>query len=89
MDCSLPGSSVHGILQARIVEWAAMPPPGDLPDLGTKPESPALASGFFTIESPRKYQLGDNLWLINTTYIQIVSLFGLNMFFLFPGFCWW
>ena len=35
MDCSLPGSSAHGILQARILEWAAMPssrgasPPGD------------------------------------------------------------
>ena len=25
MDCSLPDSSVHGILQARIVEWVAMP----------------------------------------------------------------
>ena len=25
MDCSLPGSSVHGILQARIFEWVAMP----------------------------------------------------------------
>jgi len=25
MDCSLPGFSVHGILQARIVEWAAIP----------------------------------------------------------------
>ena len=25
MDCSLPGSSVHGILQARILEWADMP----------------------------------------------------------------
>ena len=25
MDCSLPGSSVHGILQARILEWDAMP----------------------------------------------------------------
>ena len=24
MDCSLPGSSVHGILQARILEWAAI-----------------------------------------------------------------
>ena len=24
MDCSLPGSSVHGILQARMLEWAAM-----------------------------------------------------------------
>ena len=26
MDCSLPGSSVHGIFQARILEWLAMPP---------------------------------------------------------------
>ena len=25
MDCSPPGSSVHGILQARILEWAAIP----------------------------------------------------------------
>ena len=24
MDCSLPGSSVHGILQARVVEWGAI-----------------------------------------------------------------
>ena len=25
MDCSLPGSNVHGILQARVLEWVAMP----------------------------------------------------------------
>ena len=25
MDCSLSGSSVHGILQARILEWVAIP----------------------------------------------------------------
>ena len=25
MDCSLPGFSVHGILQARILEWVAIP----------------------------------------------------------------
>ena len=25
MDCNLPGSSVHGILQARTLEWVAMP----------------------------------------------------------------
>ena len=51
MDCSLPGSSVHGIFQARILEWIACPPPGDRPDPGIKPPSLtslALASGFFT-----------------------------------------
>ena len=26
-DCSLPGSSIHGILQARILEWGAIPLP--------------------------------------------------------------
>ena len=27
MDCSLPGSSAHGILQARILEWVAISSP--------------------------------------------------------------
>ena len=42
MDCSLPGSSVRGILQARILEWVAIPFPGHLPDPGIEPRSPAL-----------------------------------------------
>ena len=52
MDCSLPGPSVHGILQARILEWLAMSLGlRDLPHPGIKPAShlsPALASRFFT-----------------------------------------
>ena len=39
VDCSPPGFSVHGILQARILEWLPCPPPGDLPDPGIKPAS--------------------------------------------------
>ena len=42
MDYSPPGSSVHGILQARKPEWAAMPFSRDLPNLGIKFGSPAL-----------------------------------------------
>ena len=42
MDYSAPGFSVHGILQARILEWVAIPFSGDLPDPGTEPESPEL-----------------------------------------------
>ena len=42
MDCSLLGSSVHGIFQARVLEWVAIPSAGDLPDPGMEPESPAL-----------------------------------------------
>ena len=34
MDCSLPGSSVHGILQAAILKWVALPLSGYLPDRG-------------------------------------------------------
>ena len=37
MDHSWPGSSVHGILQARILEWVAMFSSGDLPDPGIEP----------------------------------------------------
>ena len=53
MDCCLPGSSVHGIFQAML-EQVAISFPGNLPDSGTEPTSPALqvissvAGGFFT-----------------------------------------
>ena len=36
MEYSTPGSSVHGILEARILEWVAIPVSGDLPDQGSK-----------------------------------------------------
>ena len=59
MGTEPPGSSVHGILQARILEGATpvafratpVPSPGDLPDSGMEPMSlitPVLAGGFFT-----------------------------------------
>ena len=54
MDGSPPGSSVHGIVHARILEWILFPPPVNLPDPGIEPESPALAGGFFTTEPPGK-----------------------------------
>ena len=40
--CDPMGYIVHGILQARILEWVAFPPPGDLPNRGIKPRSPTL-----------------------------------------------
>ena len=49
--CSPPGSSVHGILQARILERQPCPPPGDLTNPGMEPPSfmsPALAGRYFT-----------------------------------------
>ena len=55
-----PGPSVHGIFQAKILEWLVIYYSGDLPNLGIKPESPAspeLAGGcflFFNIEPPAR-----------------------------------
>ena len=42
MNSSLPGSSVHGIIQARIMEWVPFPSPGDLPDAGIEPRCSEL-----------------------------------------------
>ena len=42
MDCSLPGSSVHGISQAEYWSGLPFPSPGDLPNPGIEPGSPAL-----------------------------------------------
>ena len=54
IDSSSPGSSVHGISQARVLEWLPFPSPGNLPDPGIKPISPALVGGFLTTEPPGK-----------------------------------
>ena len=42
LDLSLQSSSVHGILQARILSGLPCPPPGDLPETGIEPVSPAV-----------------------------------------------
>ena len=51
MDSRLPGSSVHGILQARILEWVAISFSRESCNPGIEPGSlmsPALACGLFT-----------------------------------------
>ena len=50
----MPGSSVHGILQARILEWVVTPveDPGDLPNPGIEPGSPALQADALSSEPP-------------------------------------
>ena len=52
MNCSSPGFSVHGFLQARILEWSPFPSPGDLPDPGMKPRSPTLQTNSLLSEPP-------------------------------------
>ena len=52
MDCSSPGSSVHGIFQAIILERVPFPSPGDLPDPGIEPGSPAWYMDSLLSEPP-------------------------------------
>ena len=62
MDYSLPGSSVHGILQARILECVAISFSRDLTNPGMdpmSPASPALAGRSFTTEPPGKLHYHD------------------------------
>ena len=54
VDCSLPGSSVDGVLQARLWSGLPFPFPRGLPDPGLEPGSPALQVDALTSEPPGK-----------------------------------
>ena len=53
-DCSLPGSSLHGILQARVLEWGAIFFSRGSSDPGIEPGSPALQADALPSEPPGK-----------------------------------
>ena len=54
VDCNSPGFSVRGIFQARILDFGLpFPSPGDLPDPGIKPESPASQADSLPSEPPK------------------------------------
>ena len=61
MDCSPPGCSVYGILQARILEWVAIPFSRESSQPRDQTQVSCIAGGFFTIwatrEAPRKCSL--------------------------------
>ena len=60
MDRSPPGSSVHGIILGRILEWDTIPFSRRFPDPRLEPKSPAspeLAGRFFTTEPPGKPEI--------------------------------
>ena len=54
MECSLPGSSVHGILQARILEWVEVPFARRSSQPRIKPASPSLQVDSLLSEPPKK-----------------------------------
>ena len=74
MDCSPPGSSVHGILQARLLEWVAIPFSSDPGNPGIEPGSPALKMDSLLFEPPRKSIL--------YKYLHIYMYLGLFLEFL-------
>ena len=84
LGCSPPSSSVHGILQARILEWVASPFSRGSSDLRMEPRSLALqADFFFTVEPPGKpmqckrlQSLGWEDLLEKGTDVQIMIGFG-------------
>ena len=56
MDCSLPGPFVHGILQARILEWVATPFPRESPQPRYQTQVSHIAAWFFTSWATREAQ---------------------------------
>ena len=54
MDCNPPGSSVHGILQARILQWVAMPSSRGSFQPRNRTQVSRIAGGFFTIWATRE-----------------------------------
>ena len=79
MDCSPPGSSVHGISRQEYWRRLPFPSPGDLPDPGTEPASsasPELAAGFFTTEPPGK--ANENLLIYKVGCFNSTNFLGLG-----------
>ena len=77
MDCSLPGSPVHGIFQARILEWGALHSPGDRPDSGIEPTSLAslaLTGRFFTYCAMSQAWISDKSLDLFISWVDIISL---------------
>ena len=74
MDCSPPGSSVHGILQARVLEWVAMPSSrgSSQPKDGTCVSR--IAGGFFTMAALGKLLYRDDSCILASWTQQILLL---------------
>ena len=83
MDCSPPDSSIHKILQARILEWVAIPSCRGLPNPGFEPRSPelqadSLPSEFISnnhinafLQQKRSLSCkGNTLWLLSFHHIE-------------------
>ena len=80
VDCSPPGSSVQGILQARILEWVAISFSRGLPDPWVELRSPTLKADALTSEPPGKPSKGSYTTILGWSWLQIdtVSMCGFS-----------
>ena len=99
VDCNPPDSSVHGILQARTMGfsrqeyWSGLPfpPPGDLPDPGIEPATPASQADAFTSEPPGKSWASQSppFTAASPAHPQPVPLISIHQTcFVFYWLCW-
>ena len=87
VDCSLSGSSVHGISQARILEWVPFPSPGDLPDPEIEPASPAWQADSLLLS--HQWSPKNNIWKIIrwATYCWVRRMVLKHLGNLYKAFC--
>ena len=71
MDCIPPGSSVHGFSRQEYWRGLPFPSPGDLPDPGTEPTSPALQADALLSEPP-----GKPIWNLEDSLLSLFSFFN-------------
>ena len=96
VDCNLLGFSVHGILQARILEWIAISFSRGSSDPGIEPGSPTLEADALTFEPPVEkkslpWLLRQHSWFFSHLYCYFLSVsftsfstWILNTFLFFP-----
>ena len=73
MYCSPPGFSVLGILQARILEWAAIPFPRGSSQPRDQTKVSCIAGGFFTVGMTTEALKGSCTWKVGRHYCSILS----------------
>ena len=71
MHCSPPGSSVHRILQARMLEWVAIPFSRGFSQPRDQPGSPALQAHSLSTKPPGKPRRLESLLFIKRQYFYI------------------
>ena len=85
IDCSLPGSSVHGILQTRMLKWVAMPFSGGSSQPRDRTLVSCIAGRFFTVQVTREALEVSRKLLYTPPHLKIILV--VLVLFIFSGKC--